>query len=258
MNEVTDNIQVPLNSVRTSTKKLKRQGIWREYRKHKYLFFLLIPVLIWYCIFCYGPLYGIQLAFKDFQVRDGVWGSPWVGFKHFEFLFTQSPDFLNIMKNTVIISFYQIIFGFPAPIILALLFNEIRFVAFKKVAQTLSYMPHFLSWVVLSGILITMLSPSTGVVNDLVKALGFDPIYFLGSEKYFRFSLVVSAIWKEVGWGTIIYLAALAGVDQQMYEAATIDGANRWKQTLYYHPCLIPCHYNSVYSSDWKCPGCRI
>lgn len=218
---------------------------WREnlrlYKKHKWLLLMLLPVMAWYVIFAYGPMYGIQLAFKDYNFAEGIWGSPWVGMKHFVYLFTSSPDFLNILKNTIVISFYHIIFGFPAPIILALLFNEIRVSIFKKVAQTISYLPHFLSWIVIGGILVTILSPTTGVVNHVLNLIGIDPIYFLGSETYFRFTLVLSGIWKEVGWGTIIYLAALAGIDQQMYEAATIDGANRWKQTIHITiPTIMP------------------
>ncbi|XEC93006.1 ABC transporter permease [Paenibacillus tarimensis] len=239
-----------LGGMESTNKKLKKstgtwsenvKQTWRDYVKNRYLFLMLFPVLIWYAIFAYGPMYGVQLAFKDFYVKDGIWGSPWVGLKHFEYLFTASPQFPQIMKNTIIISFYHIIFGFPAPIILALLFNEIRFSFFKKVAQTISYLPHFLSWIVISGILITLLSPSTGVVNYILEIFGIDPIYFLGTEKYFRLTLITSAIWKEVGWGTIIFLAALAGVDSQMYEAAVIDGANRWKQTIYITlPALMP------------------
>ncbi|MGF7030815.1 putative aldouronate transport system permease protein [Paenibacillus mucilaginosus] len=214
---------------------------WKQYKKHKYLFLLLSPVLIWYAVFAYSPMYGIQLAFKDFVYSKGIWGSPWVGFKHFDYLFTMSPDFWRIMRNTLLLSFYHILFGFPAPILLALLFNEIRIPLFKKISQTISYLPHFLSWVVIGGILITLLSPSTGVVNELIRLVGGEPIYFLGTEKYFRFTLVTSAIWKEIGWGTIIYLAALAGIDSQLYEAAVIDGANRWKQTLHITiPSILP------------------
>ena len=155
--------------------------------------------------------------------------------------FLSSPDFWRIMKNTIVISFYHIVFGFPAPIIFALLLNEIRFSVFKRFAQTISYLPHFLSWIVIGGILITLLSPSTGVVNYLLQMLGIDSIYFLGTEQYFRFTLVTSAIWKEIGWGTIIYLAALSGVDSQLYEAAVLDGANRWKQTLHITiPSILP------------------
>jgi len=177
-------------------------------------------------------MYGVQLAFKDFYIMKGIWGSPWVGFEHFHYMFSMSPDFWRIMRNTIVISLLQIVFGFPAPILLALLFNEIRVSFFKKVAQTITYLPHFLSWIVLGGILITFLSPNTGVVNDLIKSVGLHPIYFLGDESWFRFTLVLSALWKEVGWGMIIYLAALASVDHQLYESAVIDGANRWRQTL--------------------------
>lgn len=213
----------------------------REYKKHKYLFIMLLPILIWYGIFHYGPLYGIQLAFKDFSPVKGIWGSPWVGMEYFKFLFYQSPDFWRIFRNTVLISCYNIVFGFPAPIILALLLNELRSGMFKKVAQSISYIPHFFSWVVLSGIIIIMLSPSEGPVNYLLKLMHIEPIYFLADTNYFRPTLVVTNIWKEVGWGTIIYLAALAGVDPTLYEAATIDGASRLKQIWHITlPSILP------------------
>ncbi|TDF98115.1 ABC transporter permease [Paenibacillus piri] len=216
-------------------------SVYKRYMKHKYLFLLLIPALIWYGVFYYGPLYGIQLAFKEFRIMDGITGSPWVGFTHFERMFSATNDFGTIMKNTVIISFYHIIFGFPAPIALALLFNELRSKAFKRITQSISYLPHFLSWVVLSGLVMTMLSPSTGIVNYILQLLGFEPIYFLGDPAYFRFTLIVTGIWKEIGWGTIIYLAALASIDPHLYEAAHVDGANRWKQLLHITlPGLLP------------------
>jgi putative aldouronate transport system permease protein len=219
----------------------KFANTWRQYKKNKYLFLMLAPVLIWYAIFHYGPMYGIQLAFKDFRIMKGIWESPWVGFKYFHYIFVMSPDFGKIMWNTIVISFLQIVFGFPAPIILALLFNEIRFPWFKKITQTISYLPHFLSWVIIGGILITLLSPSHGIVNYFITMFGHKPIYFLGEEDWFRFTLIVSGIWKEVGWGMIIYLAALAGVDSQLYEAAVIDGANRWKQTWHITlPSILP------------------
>lgn len=228
-------------SLSIAIKKSRPNSIWREYVKARYLFIMLAPVLIWYAIFAYGPLYGIQLAFKEFHILEGINGSPWVGLENFRYLFTGSPEFWSIMRNTVILSFYHIVFGFPAPIILALMFNEIRFELFKKITQTLTYLPHFLSWVVLSGILFIILSPTTGVVNFILQWFGIDSIYFLGDTHYFRFTLVVSAIWKEVGWGTIIYLAALVSIDPQLYEAAIMDGANRWKQTLHITlPSLLP------------------
>lgn len=211
-----------------------------EFSKHKYLFLLLLPGIIWYAIFYYAPLYGIQLAFKDYKIAAGIFGSEWVGFKHFARMFSAS-DFLQIFRNTIVISLYHIVFGFPAPIVLALLFNEIRRQSVKRIAQSISYLPHFFSWVILGGILSTLLSPTTGIVNQIIEWLGFDPIYFLGDKRYFRFTLVASGIWKEVGWGTIIYLAALSGVDVHLYEAAVVDGANRWKQTLHITiPCIMP------------------
>ncbi|WP_442050929.1 ABC transporter permease [Paenibacillus sp. 2TAB19] len=182
-----------------------------------------------------------MLAFKDFSPRLGIIGSPWVGLDHFKFLFFQSPDFMRIFRNTLLISFYNIIFGFPAPIILALLLNELRFKMFKRIAQSISYIPHFFSWVVLSGIIIVMLSPSEGPINFLMKMVGLEPIYFLADTNYFRATLVATNIWKEIGWGTIIYLAALSGIDPTLYEAAVIDGANRRKQIWYITiPSLLP------------------
>lgn len=214
---------------------------WREYKKSKYLFMMLIPGIVWYIIFHYGPLYGILLAFKDFSPRLGILGSPWVGLDHFKFLFFQSPDFMRIFRNTMLISCYHVIFGFPAPIILALLLNELRYSWFKRIAQTISYIPHFFSWVVLSGIIIVMLSPSEGPVNFLLKLMNMEPIYFLADTNYFRSTLVATGIWKEIGWGTIIYLAALSGIDPALYEAAVIDGASRRKQIWYITlPSMMP------------------
>lgn len=214
---------------------------WKRYKKHRYLFLLLLPALIWYGVFHYGPLYGVQLAFKDFRVLEGINGSPWAGFKHFETMFTATSQFWRVFSNTVVISLYHIVFGFPAPIILALIFNEIRGQIFKRISQSISYLPHFLSWVILAGLFGTMLSPSTGIVNNILTWLGFDAIYFLGDPNYFRFTLVATNIWKEIGWGTIIYLAALSSVSPHLYEAASIDGAGRWKQTLHITlPSILP------------------
>ena len=169
-------------------------------QESKYLFMMLIPGIVWYIIFHYGPLYGILLAFKDFSPRLGILGSPWVGLDHFKFLFFQSPDFMRIFRNTMLISCYHVIFGFPAPIILALLLNEVRLGWFKRIAQTISYIPHFFSWVVLSGIVIVMLSPSEGPINFLLKLMNMEPIYFLADTNYFRSTLVATGISKEIGW----------------------------------------------------------
>lgn len=212
--------------------KTKKSDKFRVYKQHKALFLMLIPAALYYILFCYKPMYGLLIAFKDYRMLDGIMASPWAGFKYFEKAFA-SQEFWRAFKNTVILSGYKLIFTFPAPIILALLFNEVRCVRFKKTVQTMTYLPHFISWVVLSGVLINFLSPSVGPVNLIIKALGFEPIFFVGNVKMFRSVLVFSTIWKEVGWGTIIYLAALTGIDPQLYEAAAIDGVSRFKQTIH-------------------------
>jgi putative aldouronate transport system permease protein len=228
-------------NINLSKRAPKWKTTWKEYKKNKYLFFMLIPILVWYGIFHYGPMYGVQLAFKDFSPIKGIWGSDWVGMEHFKYLFYQSPDFARIFRNTLLISLYNIVFGFPAPIILALMLNELRYKLFKRLAQSISYIPHFFSWVVLSGIIIVMLSPSEGPMNYIIKLFGGEPIYFLADTEYFRPTLVVTSIWKEIGWGTIIYLAALSGIDPTLYEAATIDGANRWKRIWHITiPSILP------------------
>lgn len=221
--------------------RLTKSSFGKRLYQNRYLFLLLIPALIWYGMFCYGPLYGLQLAFKDYRLIDGIWDSPWVGLKHFKTMFGSTGDFWKIMENTVLISFYNILFGFPAPIILALLFNEVRLPRFKRVTQVITYLPHFMSWVVLAGLFISVLSPSVGPVNVIIKWLGFEPIYFMGDKDWFRFTLVSTAVWKEIGWGCIIYLAALTGIDPTLYEAATVDGAGRLRQTINITlPCLMP------------------
>lgn len=216
--------------------KRKRQlpiiGSFKGYWKHKYLTFLLLPGIIWYVLFKYVPIYGLTLAFKDFNFRLGILDSPWVGLEHFYYLFSL-PGFKAAFRNSLIINFYQLLLGFPAPIIFALLLNEINHLRFKKVVQTISYLPHFLSWVILGGMFIQFLSPSTGPINQIIKLLGGNPIYFLGDPRYFRGTLVATNIWKSVGWGSIVYLAALTNVDTQLYEAARLDGANRLQEIWY-------------------------
>jgi len=177
-------------------------------------------------------MYGAQIAFRNFNPFEGIWGSPWVGFKYFKQAF-ESPYFFQTVLNTLIISLYKLIWGFPAPIILALLLNEVYNRAIKRSVQTISYLPHFISWVVIGGMMTDLLSPQTGVINTIIKAFGREPIYFLASKEWFRTVLVLSSIWKELGWGSIIYLAALSGIDPQLYDAAKIDGCNRLKQTWY-------------------------
>ena len=207
-------------------------GTIKKYIKYKALVLMFIPGLIYYIIFHYMPMYGLIISFKDFRILDGVMASPWVGLKHFKTVFG-SDDFWVVFKNTLVISGLKLIFNFPAPIIFALLLNEVKNMQFKKTVQTISYMPHFLSWVVLAGIVVNFLSPSTGPINMILKVFGAKPIYFVADRNWFRKVLILSAIWKEVGWGTIIYLAALSNINLELYEAAVLDGANRFKQTIY-------------------------
>ncbi|MBO4367419.1 MAG: sugar ABC transporter permease [Clostridia bacterium] len=207
----------------------KRRHFMASVRKHKLHLIMLIPVLAQFIIFKYGPLYGILLAFKKYRILKGIMASPWVGMENFQRLFT-SYDFKNVFANTVIIACYKFVFGFPAPIILALMINELRYPRFKRITQTISYLPHFISWVILTGIFMEVLSPSRGPVNALIRILGGKPIYFLGSPRYFRSTLVVTGIWQGIGWGSIIYLAALGGVNEELYDAARVDGCGRWKR----------------------------
>ncbi len=233
--------RVKVSNHSTQTQNKQKSFKLSPYYKCRYLYLLVLPALIWYAFFCYGPLYGLQLAFKDYRMIDGIWNSPWIGFEHFKTMFFGANNFGQIMSNTIIISLYQIIFGFPAPIILALLFNEIRFPRFKRTVQVITYLPHFMSWVVLTSLFLTVLSPSTGAVNWFLGLFGIKPIYFMGDRSWFRFTLVTTAIWKEVGWSCIIYLAALTAIDPSLYEAATVDGANRFKQLLFITlPSLLP------------------
>lgn len=172
------------------------------------------------------------MAFQDYNILGGIWGSPWVGFKHFATFFS-GKDFAPIMGNTIKISLLQLLFGFPMPIILAIILNELRAGAFKKVSQTVSYLPHFLSWVTIASMMTTILSPSTGLINNILVKLGFEPIYFLAEKNMFVPILIISSIWKEVGWNSVIYLASLAGLDQEVGEAAIIDGCTRFQRIIY-------------------------
>lgn len=208
------------------------QRTLRQYWRYRYLMMLLIPSLAVLIIFKYIPIYGVQIAFKDFKIRQGIWGSEWVGFAVFEKIFSL-PVFWSAFKNTVILGIMNLLIGFPLPILLALMLNELRHERYKKLVQTFSYLPHFISWVTLSGLFIQLLSPSTGPVAQLFQFMGLKPYYFMGEASTFRWVLVATNAWKSIGWGSIIYLAALAGVDQEMYEAALIDGASRMQRIWY-------------------------
>lgn len=195
-------------------------------------FLMFLPGFLFILIFSYAPMYGLILAFKDFNIGKGIWNSPWVGLKNFETFFS-SPSALTAFANTLKISLLKLLFNFPAPILLALMLNEMRPGPVKKAAQTISYLPHFISWIIVAGILNSLLSPSTGTVNYIIKALGGQPVLFLTDTKWFRSILIISGIWKEIGWGSVIYLAALCSVPAEQYESAKIDGANRMQRLLY-------------------------
>jgi putative aldouronate transport system permease protein len=218
-------------------KPVNKKGYWQQLRydimKNIDAYLLVIPVLLYYFLFHYKPMYGAIIAFKDFSPTLGIMGSPWAGnfgFEHF-ISFFKSVYFYRVVKNTLVVSLASLIFGFPAPIILALLLNEINSTLFKRTVQTVSYLPHFISTVVVCT-LIKIFTKEGGVINQLLLPLGIQGGDMLGHKEYFVPIYVISGIWSEIGWGSIIYLAALSGIDQEQYEAARIDGANRWQQTL--------------------------
>lgn len=220
----------------------KRRSIARMLWRDRYLYLLLIPAILYFVIFKYAPLYGVQIAFKDYKMNLGIWDSPWVGFKYFDRLFGSSV-FVRIFRNTLLLNIKSVLFGFPAPIILALMLNEIHSTRYKRTVQSIVYIPHFFSWVILSGMIANLLSPSHGLVNVVLKSLfGWEEgIYFLADTDWWQTIFVISGIWKEIGWGTIIYLAAITGIDPQLYEAAIIDGAGKFRQIISITiPCLVP------------------
>lgn len=197
--------------------------------KNKLLYVMLLPGICYFIIFKYIPMFGLAIAFQDYKPFKGIGGSDWVGFEHFERLFTE-PDFLNILTNTLLLFGMNLLFFFPVPIILALMLNEVRFSFFKRTFQTLVYLPHFMSWVIIVSISFVMLTSDGGIVNELLVYFGFEKINFLLSPEWFRPTYIIQVIWREAGWGTIIYLAAIASVDPQLYEAARMDGAGRLRQ----------------------------
>ncbi len=218
---------------------MTRAQIKTDIIRNKYIYIMALPVVAYYIIFHYAPMYGAIIAFKEFNPALGIMGSPWVGFKHFKSFF-EGVYFWRLVRNTLLISVYSLIWGFPAPIILALLLNEVKNKYFKRTVQTVSYLPHFISLVVVCGIIKDFTS-TDGVINDIIEFLGGERTNFLMIPEWFRPIYVGSGIWQEVGWGSIIYLAAITNIDPQLYEAATIDGASRWKQTWHITlPGIVP------------------
>ena len=225
-------------------RKSKRSGMLADFGRavyrSRYLYILFIPVLVYYLIFRYWPIYGLIIAFKKFNPYQGLFESPWIGFQNFTRFF-DSAYFGRLIKNTIGINLYSLAIGFPAPIILALMLNEIRKNSVKRVMQTIVYLPHFLSVVVVAGIIIQFLSPSSGIINTAIEALGLQPVHFLAEPAWFKTIYVLSGVWQEAGWGSIIYLAALAGIDIQLYEAATVDGATSMQKLRHVTlPGIVP------------------
>ena len=199
-----------------------------HFKREWQIYVMLLPTIIWFLVFLYKPMYGLQIAFKDYSIFRGVANSPWIGWEHFQTLFT-NDQFIRAVRNTITISFYNLLFGFPAPIILALMFNEILHASYKRTAQTIVYLPHFISSVIIAGIVITAFSPTAGIINTIMGWFGLDPIYFLTQPQWFRPIFVGTGIWQEAGFGSIVFLAAIAGVNPSLYESAVVDGANRWQ-----------------------------
>lgn len=224
-NQITANATVSIE---------KKESFFSYVKRNKALYLMLLPGLIYLIVFKFAPMYGILIGFKDFNFVKGIWGSEWVGLKYFKELFLNSPAFWTAAKNSLLLSLYNLVFGFPAPIILAILLNEVRkHNTFKKGLQTVYYLPHFISWVILAGIVTNFLSPTTGVVNYIIELFGGEPIAFLQKPEYFRTILVIGNLWKETGYESIVFLAAITQIDQELYEAGYIDGANRFQRIWY-------------------------
>lgn len=228
-----------LNAHTSVESKKSYMVVWKKIWKFRWHYFMLLPGVVVVFLFSYLPLAGIQIAFRDYNIFAGLWKSPWVGLEHFSFI--TDKDFWKVFENTIWITALKFIFGFPAPILLAIMLNEVRNQRFKRIIQSLTYMPHFVSWIIVAYIIEILLAESNGLVNNILASLGLDRVYFMGKEDWFRPLIVVSSIWKEVGWGSIIFLAAIAGIDPQLYDAAKVDGASKWRQmwnvTL---PCMLP------------------
>lgn len=219
---------------------LQRKKIMSDIIRDKYLYIMLIPIVVYYLVFAYYPMYGAVIAFKNFNPRLGILGSPWAknhGLFYFQKIF-RMPKFPQVLYNTISISLIRLVFGFPFPIIVSILMNEIRKNKYKKFVQTSVCLPEFISWVVLGGIFTSLLSTENGLINGIIKSIGFEPIPFLTSPKFFIPTMVVTMIWKTFGWNTIIYMASLSSISPEYYEAATIDGANRWQRIWH---ITLPC-----------------
>lgn len=221
-----------------ATGRIRKSSLWKRIVKYRWMYLFLLPAVIWYIIFAYGPIYGLQIGFKDFKILKGIEGSPWVGFKHFGKMMTDK-NFIRVMWNTIFISGLKLIFVAPSGLVLALLLNEVRNSRFKVLSSSVSMLPHFFSWVIIASLLQQILSPANGMINGIIKFFGGTPIYFLGDSRWFIVWVVLSDMWESAGWNSIIFVAAIAAISPDLYEAAQIDGASRWKQlTNVTLPCI--------------------
>lgn len=218
----------------------KKKTVWQSLKQEKSLHLMMIPPLLFLFAFSYLPMFGIVVAFQKYSPAKGILGSEWVGLKQFRYVFAL-PSFTSVIRNTLFIACGKIILNLVATVAFALLLNEVRNRRFKRTIQTITYLPHFLSWVILGGIFVDILSPSSGIVNQAIKLFGMEPIFFLGNPRTFPWTIIITDIWKELGFGAVVYIAALTAIDPTYYEAALIDGASRWQQTLYVTlPCIAP------------------
>ncbi|MDQ0655963.1 sugar ABC transporter permease [Paenibacillus sp. W2I17] len=207
----------------------RRRNIWNGVKRDRFLYLLALPGIVFFILFKYVPMWGIVISFQDYSPYQGMWASSWVGFKHY-IRFFSNPDFLILFRNTMAINLLSLIFFFPLPILLSVMMNELRGNKFRKTIQSIVYLPHFLSWVIIVGITFLLLSTGEGIINQLLVAAGLNKIDFLTNPNYFWGLLTVQSIWKDAGWGTVLFLAAMAGIDPQLNEAAKIDGAGRFRQ----------------------------
>ena len=218
----------------------QKNPLLRSIIKNRYIYLMLLPVVAFYVIFSYVPMYGIVLAWKNYRHTMGILGSPWVGWENFEVVF-RNAGMVPAIRNTIVISLLKLVICFPAPIILALLLNEVTSRIFKRSAQTIVYLPNFISWVIIGGLVKTMFAIDDGLVNNILEAMGIGRINFLLDSRYFYFLLIGSELWKSTGWGTVIYIAAISGIDPTLYEAAKIDGCKRFGLVRFItFPCILP------------------
>lgn len=220
-----------MNGIQTTPATGRKRALWTRIKQYRWMYLFLLPAVAWYIVFAYGPIYGLQIAFKDYKIMKGIAGSPWVGLKHFEKMFSD-PMFWQATRNTLVISGLKLLFVATSGLVLALLLNEVFHTRYRGFVTSITMLPHFFSWVVIASILTTILSPSSGLVNAIIQAFGGQPVHFLADQDWYLFWIVVSDMWESAGWNSIIFVAAIAAIPPDLYEAASIDGAGRMRQLV--------------------------